>query len=311
MLHITEEQVREALSVPEAVELVEEAFKRLADGRMINHSRRRIRLANGSVLHAMEAGDNASNLFAAKIYATGRGGATFVVTLFDAETSELLATISADLLGQLRTGAASGVATRHLARQDADAFGLIGSGWQAESQLEAVAAVRKLTKVCVYSRTRENREAFAGKMSARLGLEIIPVDSARAAVEGASIVTAVTNAKEPVLEGAWLDPGCHVNAAGVNHAKRREIDGATVRRAGVVAVDSLEQARIESGDLIQTAHEGFFEWERARELGPIVAGSAPGRTADEQITLFESQGLAAEDLIVAEAVYRKLSGGGS
>ncbi len=307
MLHISEEQVRAALPMTEAVELVEEAFRRLADGRMINHPRRRIRLAAGSFLHAMEAGDNVSMTFAAKMYVTGRAGARFVVTLFDAERSALLAVIDADALGQIRTGAASGVATKHLARRDADDLGLIGSGWQAESQLEAVAAVRTLSRVRVYSRTAEKREAFAAKMSARLGLDIIAVGGAREAIEGASIVTTVTGAREPVLEGAWLDAGCHVNAAGSNHAKRREIDAVAVRRAGLVAVDSLEQARIEAGDLIQTAHEGLFDWDRAKELAPIVAGVAPGRTSDEQITLFESQGLAAEDLIVAEAVWRKLA----
>ena len=291
----------------EAVALVEECFRRLADGRIINHPRRRIRLTNGSLLHAMEAGDNSSNLFASKTYVTGRAGAQFVVTLFDAERSELAAVIDADSLGQIRTGAASGVATKVLARADADVMGMIGSGWQAESQLEAVVSVRRLSQIRVFSRTAEKREAFAAKMAARLGLDVVAADSAREAVEGASIVTTITNARDPVLEGAWLDAGAHVNAAGSNHAKRREIDGVAVRRASLVTVDSLEQARLEAGDLIQTADEGGFDWGRATELASVVAGATPGRESGEQITLFESQGLTAEDLIVAEAVWRKVS----
>jgi ornithine cyclodeaminase/alanine dehydrogenase-like protein (mu-crystallin family) len=305
MIHITESQVREALPMALALERVEECFKRLGDGRMINHPRRRIGLANRAMLHAMDAGDNESGLFAAKLYATRpKVGAHFVVVLFDAETTLPLATIDADDLGRLRTGAASGVATKLLAREDASTLGLVGAGWQAETQLEAVAAVRKLESVRVYSRTPEKREAFAEKMGARLGLKIEPVESAQAAVEGSSIVVTITNAKDPVVLGEWLEPGCHVNAAGSNHARRRELDGHAVERAALVTTDSIEQARIESGDLVLAAEEGKFDWDRAVELGAVAAGRGPGRALSDQITLFESQGLAAQDLIVAEAVWR-------
>jgi ornithine cyclodeaminase/alanine dehydrogenase-like protein (mu-crystallin family) len=309
MTHITEEQVREALSMAKAVELVEESFRRLDGAAVLNHPRRRVVLKNSAVLHYMAAGDNREGLLGAKLYVTNPGvGARFLVVLFDAETVSLLATIDANALGQIRTGAASGVATRHMARQDAASLGLIGSGFQAETQLEAVAAVRPLRSVRVYSRSAEKRAAFAERMGRRLGLAIEPVETAQRAVETSDIVVTVTSARQPVLEGASLPNGCHVNAAGSNHARRREIDAAAVERSAVIAVDSLEQAKMEAGDLIGAAEEGRLDWQRVTELSAVVGGRAAGRRNSGEITLFESQGLAAEDLAVANYVYRHVTG---
>lgn len=307
MIHITEDQVREALSMLQAVELVEESLRRLDDGRADNHPRRRVVMQNGTLLHYMAAGDNRDAVVGAKIYATNRKvGARFVVLLFDAEAIELLAVIDANTLGQIRTGAASGVATRYLATADASRLALFGSGFQAETQLEAVAAVRSLDSAAVYSRSAENREGFASRMSRRLGMEVRAVSSPEAALEGADIVTTVTSAREPVFRGDLLLDGTHINAAGSNHAKRREIDAVTVERCGIVTADSIEQARMEAGDLIQAAAEGAFDWERAIELSAVVAGSQTGRGDPRQITLFESQGLAIEDIAVARYVYRQV-----
>ncbi len=309
MIHITEEQVRQALPIAKAVELVEESFRRLSGGVVVNQPRRRVVLQNSAVLHYMAAGDNGDGLLGAKLYVTKPGvGARFVVLLFDAEQASLLAMIDANALGQIRTGAASGVATRHLARAGAETLGLIGSGFQAETQLEAVAAVRPLRSVRVYSRSAENRREFAARMSRRLGLEVQAVETAQRAVEEADVVVTVTGAREPVFEAAWLRPGCHVNAAGSNQARRREIDAATVERAALVAVDSLEQAKVEAGDLIGAVADGRLDWQRVTELSAILGGSAAGRRNDEEITLFESQGLAAEDLAVARHVYREVVG---
>ena len=303
MLHITEEQVVAALPMSAAIEVVEESFRRLADGRAINHPRRRILLENRAMLHAMDAGDSASGLFAAKLYVTRPGvGATFLVALFDAETTEILATIDADRMGQIRTGAATGVATKHLAREDATTVGVYGSGFQAETQLEAVAAVRPIERVRVYSPTRENREAYAHKMSERLGISVEAVDTGRAAAEGAAILITVTKAREPVLLGEWIEPGCHINAAGSNHAKRAELDRAAVERCDFVCADQVEGARIEAGDLIQAG----IDWGRVAEFADVVAGKVRGRESAEAVTLFESQGLAAQDLAAAEYVWRKV-----
>ncbi|MEZ5396281.1 MAG: ornithine cyclodeaminase family protein [Bryobacterales bacterium] len=309
MLHITEEQAAAALPMRRALELVEEAFRRLDDGRAQNHPRRRIRLENNAMLHAMDAGDNVSGLLGAKIYATRPGvGAHFLVVLFDAETTKPLATIEADALGRIRTGAASGVATKFLANPDARVLGMIGSGWQAETQLEACAAVRPFELVKVYSRKPEKREAFARKMADKLGLKIEAVETAEAAVRESDVVVTITSAKAPVVEGAWLGEGCHVNAAGSNHALRREIDGDAVARAGLIAADSVEQAKEEAGDLIQAAAEGKLDWSRVVELSGVVSGRLPGRSDAGEVTLFESQGLALEDLLAAQEVYENVKG---
>lgn len=305
MIHITEQQVRESVSMPRAMELVERNLLRLAKGRAVNHPRRRVAMESRTLLHYMAAGDNESGLVGIKVYASNPavGAPNFVVLLFDSNTAQLLASIDANILGQIRTGAASGVATRWLAREDACHLALFGSGFQAESQLEAVACARKLASVRVFSRKPERRKKFASKMSAKLGLAVEAVGTPEIALEGADIVTTVTNARHPVFPGELLQPGTHINAAGSNHIKRRELDALTVSKAGLVAVDSLEQARMEAGDLTQAADEGQFDWNDACELHSILAGQSAGRSSKDQITLFESQGLALEDIALAEHLY--------
>jgi ornithine cyclodeaminase/alanine dehydrogenase-like protein (mu-crystallin family) len=184
---------------------------------------------------------------------------------------------------------------------------VIGSGFQAETQLEAVATVRVLDRVKVFSRTPGKRAAFAEKMSARLGLPVEAVDSAESAVRGSDILITITNARDPVVRGEWIEPGCHVNAAGSNHLRRREIDSEAVRRAAIVAADSVEQAKLEAGDLAGAVEDGALDWERVVEFSAIAAGTAGGRTASDDVTIFESQGLAAEDLAVAIYVYEELA----
>lgn len=305
MIHITEQQVRESVSMPRAMELVERNLLRLAKRRAVNHPRRRVAMESRTLLHYMAAGDNESGLVGIKVYASNPavGAPNFVVLLFDSDTAQLLASMDANILGQIRTGAASGVATRWLAREDACHLALFGSGFQAETQLEAVACARKLASVRVFSRKPERREKFAGKMSAKLGLAVDAVQTPEIAVEGADIVTTVTNSRHPVFPGELLRPGTHINAAGSNHIKRRELDALTVSKAGLVAVDSVEQARMEAGDLTQAADEGKFDWNDACELHSILAGESAGRSSNDQITLFESQGLALEDIALAEHLY--------
>lgn len=291
-----------------AVELIDDCFRRLGAGGVVNHPRRRVVLENRAVLHYMAAGDNDRNYLATKNYVTRPGvGADFAVLLFDAEQARLLATIKANALGQIRTGAASGVATGYLSRPDATTVGVVGSGFQAETQLEAVAAVRVLDRVKVFSRTPERRAAFAEKMSARLGLPVEAVGSAESAVRGSDILITITNARDPVVRGEWIKPGCHVNAAGSNHLRRREIDSEVVRRAAIVAADSVEQAKLEAGDLAGAVEDGALDWERVVEFSAIAAGTAGGRTSPDDVTIFESQGIAAEDLAVALYVYEELA----
>lgn len=309
MIRISEQQVRESVSMAQAIELVEQMFLRLCDARAVNHPRRRLVMQSRTLLHYMAGGDNQNGRVGIKVYASNPavGAPNFVVLLFDSNTAKLLASIDANILGQIRTGAASGVATRCLARPDACRLALFGSGFQAETQLEAVACVRDLESVRVYSRRPERRDAFARRMCTRLNLPIRTADSPEEALDGADIVTTVTNARSPVFEGECLLPGTHINAAGSNHVRRRELDAETLRRSSLVVVDSLEQARMEAGDLVMAAEDGVLDWNEVSELREILAGTRPGRSSEKQITVFESQGLAVEDIALADFLYRRLS----
>jgi ornithine cyclodeaminase len=198
----------------------------------------------------------------------------------------------------VRTGAASGVATRALANEDASVVGQIGAGFQGIGQLQAVCAVRNIKRAQVYSRNRDKLEAYCSKMSASLGIPVEPAASARAAVRGAHIVNVITKSATPVLEGAWLEPGQHVNAAGSNALNRAEIDSAAVERCGLVTVDSRDTARAECGDVFPLVKSGRLQWESLVEIGDVLAGKAPGRARREDITLYESHGMGVQDLYV-------------
>jgi ornithine cyclodeaminase/alanine dehydrogenase-like protein (mu-crystallin family) len=217
-----------------------------------------------------------------------------------------LATLEANHLGQIRTGAASGVATKFMARENAQTAGIVGSGFQAETQLEAIANARKLSDVRVWSRKPERREAFASRCSARLGLNVRAVATAEECVRSADIVVTVTNTIEPVLRSEWIAPGTHINAAGSNWPHRRELDSALIlNRGALVAVDSTEVGRIESGDLLIPMKETGASELPACELADIVAGKRPGRQNGDQITIFKSNGLAVEDIAVAGYLYTR------
>ena len=204
----------------------------------------------------------------------------------------------------MRTGAASGVATKYLARTDAHSVAIYGSGWQARSQLSAICEVRPINDVRVYSRKRENRDRFCREMSEELKIEgIRGVDRPELAAEGADVIATITTAREPVVAAEWLSPGVHINAAGGNSLLRREIDDETLRRAHLITVDSIEQARIEAGELVSAIEKGALSWERVRELRHVVNGEI-GRTSDKETTVFKSLGLAIEDVAAASVVYR-------
>lgn len=302
-LLLTEADVKSILTMPLALEAVEASFRRLADGSATLHSRQRLHLPERAYLHYMAAGDTASGYMGLKIYTSSREGLRFLVTLFDAKSGDLVALLEADYLGQMRTGAATGVATRLMAREDARTVGIIGTGLQARTQLEAVALVRKLGEVRACGRDAQRRERFAGEMSARLGISVTAATSAEEAVRDADIVIASTTSTNPVVEGRWLKRGAHINAIGANFPQKRELDTEAVLRCQVIAADSREQSRQEAGDLIQAFADDASRWERVRELADIVAGKVPGRSSPDQITLFKSNGIAIEDVVVAGRVY--------
>jgi len=303
-LHINEAEVKSVLSMPLAIEAVETISRRQAAGEVLVHPRRRFELPGGAFFHHMAAADVTEKLVATKQYTYVGGKLKFVVNLFSTESGDLLALIEADVMGQMRTGAASGVATKFLARADATSAAIIGTGGQARTQLEAIAAVRKLEQVRVYGREAARREAFAREMSTKLGLRVEPASGSAEATEGAAIICTATTAGQAVVNAGAVSPGTHINAIGANHMKKRELDAETVAKCDRIFVDSLEQSRQEAGDLVLGFAGHEKRWDAVRELSSLVAGICRGRTGEAQITLFKSNGIAAWDLAAATAVYR-------
>ena len=299
-LFITEEQVKSLFTMPIAVEAVEEAFKARARGDAFNEPRRRLPTSSGAynVMFATWRGHQIAGL---KSYPGGAGGINFHVMLYDTSNNSLVAVIEANRMGQMRTGAASGVATKYMARDNSETVGIIGSGYQAETQLAAIAHVRNIKSVKVYSRSEENRNRYAAKMSNRSGIDVTAVSSGEEAADS-DIVATITNSQEPVLLGEWLKPGTHINAAGNNSWLKREIDTRAIAMSDIVATDDVEQAKFECGELMRAAEVGRFSWDLAVPIHDIVGGKTSGRDDDEQVTLFESQGLALEDIAACERI---------
>lgn len=303
-LYLTEANVESLLTMADALAAVEESFRHQGEGAATNEPRRRVRTPE-CTLHVMFGADRAGGVLGLKAYTVAAGQARFHVLLYAAESGELLAFIEADRLGQLRTGAASGVATRHLARAEASVAAVFGAGNQARTQVEAVARVRDLTEIRVYSRSEERRNAFCAEMSGRTGLWVIPAATPEAALDGAHIVTTITSSTRPVFEGSLLQPGMHLNVAGSNSLLKQEVDEATITRADLLAVDSLAAVPLEAGDLLAPLQKGTLYPEALVELGRIVAGRHRGRETPEQVTLFKSHGAALEDIALAAKVYAR------
>ena len=291
-LYLTEEDVTGLLTIEDALEAVEGSFRRLAAGRVENRPRDRLRL-EGGILAAMAAADLELGYAGLKTYtAFGYDDIRFVVLLFETDRADLAAIVEANRLGQLRTGAASGVAARYLARPGARTLGVIGCGWQAESQVAAIrSAVPTIERVVAYCRTPERLHLFCERVGAE------PAESHRD-VAGEDVVVTATSSKDPVLRGEWLRPGALVCAIGANDPSSRELDNVVLERASFVCCDSREQSRIESGDLIEPVEQGVLDWLEVHELQEVVAGETAGRSSDDDIVLFKSNGIAAWDLAI-------------
>jgi len=308
-LLLTEKDVEGLLRMDDALRAVEEGFRALGRGEATNRPRQRVGTRETSI-NVMLASWPARGYAGFKYYTASRGGIRFWVHLFDMATGELVAVIQADRLGQQRTGAASGIATKYLAGSDASTVGIVGTGWQAESQLEAVCAVRPIRRIRCFGRDMVHRDAFAKKMSSLLGVNVEATGSAEEAIRDADVAIAATNAPQPVIRGDWLRAGCHINAIGANRLETRELDDAAVRQCEFVATDSIEQAKAESGDLVEPMKRGVITWDRVHEISEVVAGKVPGRTNADDITLFKSHGIAIEDVAVAALVYERAREGG-
>jgi ornithine cyclodeaminase/alanine dehydrogenase len=297
-LYLSESDVAELISPAEMVDVVEACFARMARGMVENRPRYRLGLEAGS-LAVMAAADLELGFAGAKVYAAGRGGANFAVLLFGAESHDLVAVVAADKLGQLRTGAASGVAARHLGRAGAASLGVIGCGWQAETQLACIrAAVPTIERVVAFCRTEEKLEAFCAANDAEAG------ESHRDPAE-CDVVVTVTGSADPVLRGEWLNAGALVCAVGANDLRRRELDNVVLERATFVCCDSVEDARLESADLVEPIASGVLDWLEVHELHEVVVGAVRGRQSDDDVVVFKSNGLAAWDVAAAAAVVER------
>ncbi|HKH30214.1 MAG TPA: ornithine cyclodeaminase family protein [Gaiellaceae bacterium] len=293
-LYLTEADVESLFEPADGLDLIEECFRRLARGVVDNRPRHRQAFDAGAFA-VMSAVDHELGMAGLKAYAATPAGTPFVVDLFDVARGELLAVIEANRLGQLRTGAASGVAARYLARPGARTLGVIGCGFQAETQVTCIrAAVAGIETVVAYCRTEERLAAFCKRVGAE------PAESHREAAD-ADVVVTITTSRDPVLRGEWLRPGALVCAAGANDPRKRELDNVVLERAAFVCCDSIEQARIESGDLIEPVEAGALDWLEVHELQEIVAGDLQGRQSDDDIVVFKSNGLAAWDVAIGAA----------
>jgi ornithine cyclodeaminase/alanine dehydrogenase-like protein (mu-crystallin family) len=299
MVFLRESDVQRLLPMREAIRRMRQVFEALAAGEARNQARRRLILPSGSILHSMAGawGD----YFGTKIYSTHpTRGAHFLFVLFRSEDAVPLALFEANHLGQIRTGAVTGVATDAISRADAGTVGLIGAGFQARTQLEAVLAVRSIRTVRVWSRTPASAHFLVEEHRGRApGIEA--VESAEAAVREADIVITATSSREPVLEPDWIAPGTHVNAVGSNHPQRRELPAGLIRKAGLIVVDSIEQARMESGDLLLGLADG--DWRSVVELQDVIAGTRGVIAQPGAITIFKSNGLGVEDVAAAAHIY--------
>lgn len=293
-LYLTEEDVAGLLGPAEALAAVEGSFERTARGEVENRPRQRLPL-DGGAFAVMFAVDRGLGLAGVKTYAWLPGGTPFVVVLFSLAYARLEAVIEADKLGQLRTGAASGVAAKHLARPGARTLGVIGCGWQAESQILAIReALPAIDEVVVYCRNEQRLDEFCRRLGCTAA------ESHREA-GGQDVVVTVTTSADPVLRGEWLSPGALVCAVGANDPSKRELDNAVLERASLVCCDSIDDARLESGDLIDPVAQGVLDWLEVQELHEIVGGALPGRVSDDDIVVFKSNGIAAWDVAIGAA----------
>jgi ornithine cyclodeaminase/alanine dehydrogenase-like protein (mu-crystallin family) len=304
ILILNEDDVRQVLTMEMALDAVEEGLRLLALDEAQNIPRARSQ-TDHAMQHVLSASAKTLGVMGYKAYATSRKGQHFHIGLFDGKTGSLLSLMQADYLGQMRTGAASGVATQYMARPDASEVGIFGSGKQARAQLLAVCKVRKVRRIQVYSPNDEHRRQFAAQMSEPCQTEVVPVPRPELAAEDKDIIITATTSREPVLNGHWIAEGTHLNVIGSNFMGKAELDDVAVRRCESLVVDSKDQARLEAGDFTQALEEGAIHWSDIHELGQVIVGRYTGRAHPQDVTLFKSLGIAIEDVAVAARVYAR------
>ena len=297
-LFLSENDVKQLLTVEMALDGVDSAHRDLARGQALDTPRARSRLPQ-TALHILQGALPAQGVLGYKAYTSNRSGNRFLVHVFDAASGALRGIVEADYLGMMRTGAASGIAARALARPEATVAGVFGAGWQAEGHIRAICAVLPLRTVKVFSRRSERLPAFCQRLSEMTGVAVAPAASPEETVRGSDLLGTVTTASLPLFDADWLEPGTHINAAGSNALIRQELSEATLKRCGLICVDSVPTALAESGDLFPLLEKGRVHARQLVELGDVLIGRQTGRVDAGQITVFESQGMAIQDLAVA------------
>ena len=308
-LFLRDDEVSEILSMDHMLEAIESMQRHFGAGEAHNLARRKI-IAPGGMLAVMGGGLFYAGVLGVKTYTVVRGKYSFQVSLYDADTGQLICYTQANRLGQLRTGATTGLAVKHLSRSDAATVGIIGTGYQAPTQLEAVCKVRNIQQIKAYSRDPQRRESFAQAMTNSLGVPTQAAETSRAAVERSDIVICIAATLEPVLEGGWLAPGATVISAGPTTWRAREVDDATITRADKLFVDSAEQAPLESGDLASAADRGLLQWSQLQELRQVVAGKCSGRDNPQQIIYAKLMGTGVADVAAAKLAYDRARAAG-
>ncbi len=300
--YLSEADIRSVLTMPIALERVEQAFVDRARGKAFDIPRRRTRQPGGHMHIVQGAAPEINTIGYKAYYVRADRSRSFLVHLLDHAQGNLDAILEAEWMGQMRTGAATGVAAKYLSRSDASVLGLFGSGRHAVTQLEATCAVRDIREVKVFGRNADRVKAFCDEMSARVAARVRPALSREETVRGSDIIVTMTRATEPLFDGAWLEPGQFIAATGANALNRRELDLASVKRADVIVVDSVQVAEGECADLMAGFEAGIIYWENIATLGDVIVGRRPGRTLPEQVTLYESHGMALQDLYTGRRV---------
>ena len=301
---LTDAEVNACVGVADLLPAIAAMLAHHGRGAAVNLTRRRI-AAPGGYLAVMGGALLYDGLFGVKTFTHTASGYSFQVSLYDASTGRMLLCCQANRLGQLRTGATTGVAINHLANPQIQRLGIIGTGNQAGDQLRAACAVRPVSEIHAYSRRPEPRRAFAERMTAELGIPVIPAAANRDAVADCDVVIGIAPAETPVIRGQWLSPGAAVIGAGPTQLHRHEVDADTIARADRLFVDSLEQAPLECGDLLAAVENGITQWSRFHELRHAAAGIVPGRASPHEIVYCKLMGTGLADIAAAQLVWQR------
>ena len=301
-LFLRNEDVAQCLTMEAMLQSIETMQIRYGRGEAYNLGRRKI-IADTGMLSVMGGGLFYEGVLGVKTYTVVRGSYSFQVSLYDAETGGLLCYMQANRLGQLRTGATTGVAVKHLSRKGPLQVGIVGTGGQAPTQLQAVASVRQISGVKVFSRNPERRADFAAQMSDALGVSVSAADTNEDAVRGCDLVIGIAATTEPVVKGNWLKEGATVIGAGPTTWRVSEVDEETLVRADKLFVDSLDQVSIEAGDISAAVDKGLLNWSQLSELRHAVCGAISGRDNDGQIVYAKLMGTGVADVAAAKLAY--------